>query len=189
MTETSLSLPARIWLAIVCALRVLFDPALALRVKRVLEGVADAPELEAAPRAVASVVAPPADRAARDDGALGLLSLFQREGRLVDFLQQEIEKFGDAEIGAAARVVHAGCRKSLLGHFDVVRIHGEAEGAQVTVPAGFDGQSVKLVGNVRGAAPYRGVLRHGGWRARVVRLPDRVAGYDASIIVPAEVEL
>jgi hypothetical protein len=170
----------------------LFDPALALRVKRALTGVA---ELEAAPvaadREVATSVsiAGSTDRASRDDGALGLLALFQREGRLVDFLKQDIEKFGDAEIGAAARVVHAGCRKALLGHFDVVRIRTEAEGAQVTVPEGFDGQRVKLVGNVRGAAPYRGVLRHGGWHASGVRLPEKVAGYDASIIVPAEIEL
>src|SRR5262249_23557231 len=44
--------------------------------------------------------------------ALTLLAAFQREGRLVDFLQQEIAGFSDEEIGAAARVVHGGCRKA-----------------------------------------------------------------------------
>jgi hypothetical protein len=201
VTEAALPLLARCWLAIVCALRILFDPGLARRIQRVVSGGSEAHELPPAGDAAQSRTAargePPdpgaparvdASAAVRD-GALGLLSLFQREGRLVDFLEQEIDQFGDAEIGAATRVVHAGCRKSLLAHFDIVRVRTEAEGAAITIPEGFDGQSVKLVGNVRGAAPYRGVLRHGGWRANAVRLPEKVAGHDASIIVPAEVEL
>jgi len=113
----------------------------------------------------------------------------QREGRLVDFLQQEIDTFKDAEIGAAARVVHAGCRKALLAHFDIAKIRPEAEGSSVTVPEGFDGRSIRLTGNVQGSAPYRGVLRHAGWRAESAELPALVAGYDAAILAPAEVEL
>ena len=141
-----------------------------------------------------SAPASAAARAAKADeddkkDALGLLALLQREGRLVDFLKQDIEGFGDGDVGAAARVVHAGCRKALLGHFELSRIRSETEGAAVTVPEGFDGRSIKLTGNVRGNAPYRGVLRHAGWRVDSVRLPALIAGYDARIIAPAEVEL
>lgn len=196
MTEASLSPIARLWLAIVCFFRVVFDPNLARGVQKALRGTE--PELSAAPTGGAmkealSDPAPAANPSARADagrtGALGVLALMQREGRLVDFLQQEIDAFKDAEIGSAARLVHAGCRKALLGHFEISKIRSEAEGASVTVPEGFDGRSIKLTGNVTGSAPYRGVLRHAGWRADSVALPALVAGYDPSIIAPAEVEL
>ena len=190
MTEASLSLFARLWLAISCFFRVVFDPSLARGVERALRSAEPAlretstrePEREAAR-------ATPTGANADHTGALGVLALMQREGRLVDFLQQEIDAFKDAEIGSAARLVHAGCRKALLRHFKIGKIRPEAEGASVTVPEGFDGRSVKLTGNVQGSAPYRGVLRHAGWRAESVELPALVAGYDASIIAAAEVEL
>ncbi|HEX4338507.1 MAG TPA: DUF2760 domain-containing protein [Polyangiaceae bacterium] len=199
MTDAPISFFARLWLALVCALRVVFDPRLAVRVNA-LVAAREAPESEPATAVVVppapSVVPPtPATTGSKPPmetepaDALGLLALLQREGRLVDFLKQEIDSFGDADVGGAARVVHAGCRKALLGHFDLSRIRTEAEGTTITVPEGFDGRSVKLTGNVQGSAPYRGVLRHGGWRVEAVRLPTLVAGYDATIIAPAEIEL
>ena len=42
---------------------------------------------------------------------LMLLSALQREGRFVDFIRQDVAGFSDEDIGAAARVVHGGCRK------------------------------------------------------------------------------
>jgi len=123
------------------------------------------------------------------ESALQLLALFQREGRLVDFLTQEIAPFADAEIGATARVVHEGCRKALLSHATLVPVRSEEEDAAVTLNAGFDPAEVKLTGNVKGAGPYRGVLRHRGWRAKELKLPAAVAGHDAAILCPAEVEL
>ncbi|HVW24789.1 MAG TPA: DUF2760 domain-containing protein [Polyangiaceae bacterium] len=186
MTDASVSFFARLWLAILCAFRVVFDPRLASRVRALL-----APPEEGTKEGAVSGTASKEERdadAANED-ALGLLALLQREGRLVDFLKQEIDAFPDADVGAAARVVHSGCRKALLGHFELSRIRTEPEGTAVTVPEGFDGRSIKLTGNVRGSAPYRGVLRHAGWRVDSVRLPALVAGYDAKIIAPAEVEL
>jgi hypothetical protein len=186
MTDAPVPFFARLWLAILCAFRVLFNPVLAGRVRALLALPEAAPE--------ASTIATPAAHAETSDedrqkDALGLLALLQREGRLVDFLKQEVDGFGDADVGAAARVVHSGCRKALLGHFELSRIRTESEGTAITVPEGFDGRSIKLTGNVRGSAPYRGVLRHAGWRVESVRLPALVAGYDARIIAPAEVEL
>ncbi|WP_155798864.1 DUF2760 domain-containing protein, partial [Sorangium cellulosum] len=121
--------------------------------------------------------------------ALQLLALLQREGRLVDFLEQDIASFGDADVGVAARMVHEGCRKALRGHAKLAPVRREDEGATVTLEAGYSPAEVKLIGNVSGSAPYRGVLRHRGWRAETISLPTPVAGHDASIIAPAEVEL
>jgi hypothetical protein len=121
--------------------------------------------------------------------ALQLLALFQREGRLVDFLQQDLTGFGDAEIGAATRVVHDGCKRALTRHVKVAPIRSEAEGAKVTLEAGYAPAQVKLTGNVGGSAPYRGVLRHRGWRAESIDLPRAVGYHDARVLAPAEIEL
>lgn len=129
------------------------------------------------------------DTEARLDAALQLLALLQREGRLVDFLQQDITGFGDAEVAAAARVVHEGCRKGLLAHADVAPIREEPEGRQLTLAEGFDATRVKLIGNVGGAAPYTGVLRHRGWQVTELRLPRAVGQHDSRVVAPAEVEV
>jgi len=52
-----------------------------------------------------------------ETAALQLLGLLQREARFVDFIQEDVAPYTDAEIGAAARVVHEGCRKMLREHF------------------------------------------------------------------------
>jgi hypothetical protein len=129
-----------------------------------------------------------ATEAASVDGALALLALFQREGRLVDFLQQDVTAFADAEVGAAARLVHAGCQRVLKTHARVEALRTEAEGSAVSVSS-EQMTSVKLVGNVSGSAPYRGTLRHRGWRIKELALPTRIGGQDSSVIAEAEVEL
>ena len=48
---------------------------------------------------------------AQRDGALALLALLQREGRLVDFLREPLDGYGDADIGAAARTCTAAARR------------------------------------------------------------------------------
>jgi hypothetical protein len=145
---------------------------------------AKTPEIQAAATTTPAVPEPPSP-----GPALQLLALLQREGRLIDFLEQDIEPFGDAEIGAAVRVVHAGCRKALRGHAKISPVRSEEEGTSVTLPEGFNPSEVKLSGNVKGSAPYKGVLRHRGWRAADLVLPTPVGGHDPRIIAPAEVEL
>ncbi len=174
------------------AWRILFDARLAARV--VKAGEPEAPQLpepepiEAA-KPAPEPVAPRAERPPSLDPALQLLSLLQREGRFVDFVKQELSTFGDAEIGAAARVVHDGCRRALAEHLTIAPIRGEREGAEVTLDAGYEVTSVKLTGNVKGSAPYRGVLRHRGWRAESIQLPRAVGDHDARVLAPAEIEL
>jgi hypothetical protein len=176
--EAGLPLVTRLWLAWLCFFRVLFDGTFAARVSAARQ-----------PPRLAKPPVAPSFTAASTSSALQLLSLLQREGRLVDFLQQDITTFADADIGAAARVVHEGCRRALHAHAEIEPVLGQAEGARVELAAGFDAAEVKLVGNVRGEPPYAGVLRHRGWRAKKLELPLMVGGHDPHVLAAAEVEL
>jgi len=126
---------------------------------------------------------------ASPDAALLLLSLLQGEGRFVDFVQQDISAFADAEVGGVARVVHAGCRKVLRAHLQIEPIRTEPEGQPVTLEPGFDPSKVKLTGNVAGQGRLQGVLRHRGWQASVLQLPTLVDRAGSGVLCPAEVEL
>jgi len=123
------------------------------------------------------------------DSALQLLALLQQEGRFVDFLEENVTAYSDAEIGGAARVVHEGCRKVIRDHFQTAPVRDEAEGARLTLPAGFDATAVRLTGNVVGQPPFTGTLMHRGWRVIEVKLPKLAEGHDARVLAPAEVEL
>ena len=164
---------ARLWLAIVCSVRVVFDPQFAAQVAALRAG----PALPGRPERLPPLA----------DPALHLLSLLQREGRLIDFCEEELAGFSDAQIGAAARTVHDGCRKALRGAVSLAPVRPEPEGSSVMLPPGFDPQAVRLSGNVMGSPPFSGVLRHHGWKATEVRMP--AASGDPTVIAPAEVEL
>ncbi len=171
----------------------LSDGTYAARILRLDE---PAPVPAAAPIAPIAPVAPAAPppapaplRVAAPDAALQLLGLFQREARLIDFTQENLAAYSDADIGAAARVVHEGCGKVLREHFSIAPVRAEAEGSRVVLEAGFDAGAVRLTGNVVGAAPFRGTLSHRGWRASDVRLPKLAEAHDAAILAPAEIEL
>lgn len=170
---------ARFFFAWACFFRVLFDGHFAARALAVRSA---APALPPRGPAAAPTHVPATS-------ALQLLSLLQREGRLVDFLQQDIASFSDADVGVAARVVHEGCRKALRAHATIEPVRSEAEGARITLEKGFDADAVKLVGEVRGEPPYTGALRHRGWRASRLELPALVGNHDAHVLAPAEVEL
>lgn len=120
---------------------------------------------------------------------LAVLGLLQREGRLIDFLQEDVASFSDAEIGAAARVVHTGSRKILQQYVTLEPVLNDSEGATVTVPAGFNAERIRLTGNVAGQPPFRGSLKHHGWIASSVRFPSVSPTLDPRVIAPAEVEL
>jgi len=124
----------------------------------------------------------------RDD-ALALLALLQREGRLVDFLREPLDGFSDADIGAAARDVHRGCKKVLETTFTLEAVMPGAEDDQVSVPKGFDPAEVRLIGEARGEPPFKGTLRHHGWRATKTQLPTLADGVDRTVVAPAEVEV
>ncbi|MDX2087000.1 MAG: DUF2760 domain-containing protein [Kofleriaceae bacterium] len=123
------------------------------------------------------------------DGALAMLALFQREGRLVDFLREPLDGFADADIGAAARDVHRGCRKVLEQHLTFEPVMPGEEEAKVSVPKGFDPAEIRLIGEAKGEPPFKGTLRHHGWRVVDAKLPTLTEGIDRTVIAPAEVEL
>jgi len=188
MTVTNLPLLSRIWLSWVSGFRILFDGRFAAKVLLLREAPVTEPAAEpAALASEAKAAVRTAPTASAADGALQLLSLLQREGRFVDFVQQEVSSFADAEIGAAARVVHEGCRRAIKNHARVVNVRNEAEGSSLTLERASE--DVKLVGNVAGAAPFRGVLRHRGWRVEALTLPTIVGAHDPTIVAPAELEL
>jgi hypothetical protein len=139
----------------------------------------------AAPAEPPKPAAPP-----KPSGApLRLLALLQREGRLLDFLMEDVQAYSDAQIGAAVRQIHNDSRKALQEHLTLEPVMTEAEGAPVTVPAGFDPSAVRLTGNVTGQPPFRGTLRHPGWRVREIKIGPPPAGQDEFVVQPAEVEL
>lgn len=186
MTETSLSLLSRLWLSWVAAFRILFDGRYAARVA----ALGKATEAAAFPEPLSARTPAPKPEpagASAEEGALQLLALLQREGRFVDFVEQEITAFSDRDVGAAARLVHEGCRKALHAHARVVSVRSETEGARLSLEQ--PSADVKLVGNVAGSAPFRGVLRHRGWKVDELRLPKLLGTHDPKVVAQAELEL
>lgn len=133
-------------------------------------------------------ISPPAPRKPSGE-PLRLLAIMQREGRLLDFLLEDVSGYDDAQIGAAVRDIHRGCRKAIEEHLVLDRILAGDEGQQVTVPTGFDPASIRLTGNVTGQPPFTGTLQHHGWRVKELKLPEVGAGRDAFVVAPAEVSL
>jgi hypothetical protein len=151
--------------------------------------VAPQPAVQAAVIPPASPAARPTLRQAPTDAALQLLALLQRDARLIDFTEENLAGYADADIGAAARLVHEGCRKVLREHFTIAPVRPEEEETRITLNEGFDAGAIRLTGNVVGKAPFKGTIRHRGWRVSEVRLPKLSESHDASICAQAEVEL
>ena len=122
--------------------------------------------------------------------ALTLLAALQREARLVDFLQEELTGYDDAQIGASVRDIHRDCAAAIERMFALQPLREQAEGSPLEIAAGFDPAQVKLVGNVTGQPPFRGTLAHPGWRATRCEIPAWI-GHEtaAQVIAPAEVEI
>jgi hypothetical protein len=125
----------------------------------------------------------------RSEGALLMLGLLQREGRLVDFLRESLDQHPDAAIGAAVRDIHRGCKKVLEEQFRLEPVMPGREEGPVVVPRGFDPSEVRLIGKTTGDPPFRGILVHHGWRAVDVKLPTLNEGVDRRVLAPAEVRL
>jgi hypothetical protein len=171
------------WARLRLAFRLIFDPALAGQIERDLKPGA------AAKPVPAKVPERPVEPARVHASGLFMLSALQREGRLIDFLQQDIASYSDEDVGAAARVVHTGCGKILKQYLALEPAVALDEGARMTVPPGFDAQRIRLTGNVAGHPPFKVTVKHHGWVAREVRFPALAENLDARVIAPAEVEL
>jgi Domain of unknown function (DUF2760) len=160
----------RIRLALRCEVRTLRDASFAAKVKTLLE--------------------PPKPDAAKPSGApLRLLALLQREGRLLDFLLEDIQAYPDAQIGATVREIHRQCQSALKEHLDLQPVLPQPEGSPVDITSGFDPSAIRLTGNVTGQPPFRGTLQHHGWRVKHIKLAPPPEGQDEFVLMPAEVEL
>lgn len=120
---------------------------------------------------------------------LHFISVLQREGRLLDFFAEELSVYDDEQIGAAVRSIQEDCKKSVNKYLSLVPVIDKEEGDVVEVDLGFDPDAIKLTGNVSGEPPFRGVLRHRGWKAAKNEIPKLADVQDPSIIAPAEVEV
>jgi len=121
--------------------------------------------------------------------ALHLISLLQREGRLLDFFNEDLDNFNNEQIGAAARKIHADCKSAIQKYIGPKPILDQDEGENVTIAPGFDPSSIKMTGNVSGKPPFKGTLQHRGWRCSKFEMPGLSNVKDPNIIAPAEVEI
>jgi hypothetical protein len=193
----------RIFLAIRIFFRALLDRGVAEQVQQVLDGRAATDEPAAgkpgagkpgagkpgARAAGAPPAAPAATRPARSE-ALTLLATLQREARFVDFVQESLDSYSDAQVGAAARDVQRNCGVVLQRAFGIEALVTDDEQAMVDIPVGYDPARYQLVGNVTGQPPFRGRLAHHGWKATRCELAAWSGSHQAAqVLAPAEVEL
>jgi hypothetical protein len=148
-----------------------------------------AAELGLARRVAPKPAAAPAPAAATPaDGALQILSILQRDSRLVDFLMEDVSAYSDDQVGAAVRSLHDQCRDALGRYVQLAPVIDGVEGT-FTRLASIDPANVKLLGNVPPQPPPGGILRHKGWRCVKVDLPVLQGKQDMKVIAPAEVEI
>jgi hypothetical protein len=177
----------RITVAFKIFFAILSDKAVAERAERLLEKTPAEPARASAP---ARVVPPAAAPVSTRSDALTLLSVLQREARLIDFLKEEIGGYDDAQIGAAVRDVHRDAGATLERLFALRPLMDQAEGAEIVLTGTPDTNRVRLVGNVGGQTPGRGRLQHAGWQATKQEIPQYTGQPTAALVIaPAEVEV
>jgi hypothetical protein len=181
----------RLSFAFRCFFSLLFQGKIPQDVLQALGG-----EVEVAPLATAAKATPAAPKISgakpspeSHDRAVQMLALLQRDGRLVDFLEEDVSSYPDGQLGAAVRSIHTSCRQVLERYIKLEPILSSEEDQPVTVPVGFDPAAIKLIGNVTGEPPIRGLLRHRGWRVTEVTLPSLPQGSGRAIVASAEVEV
>ncbi len=120
----------------------------------VMDNRADQPESPAASAPVAETITPSQLKTTSPDAALQLLALLQQEARFIDFIQEDLLGFSDADVGAAARVVHEGGKKVMNDYFSLAAVRDEQEESRIT-----------LAGRLRrdSSSPYRQCDRAGAF--------------------------
>jgi hypothetical protein len=133
---------------------------------------------------------PPPPKPVKPSGApIRMLAILQRDGRLVDFLMEDIQAASDDQVGAAVRDIHRKCQLAMKEHLVLEPVLPQEEGEAVEVPTGFDPSAIRVTGNVPGQPPFRGTLTHRGWRVKEIKLAPLPEGQDELVLQPAEVEV
>jgi hypothetical protein len=178
----------RLWIAIRAFFVVLFDGQMAERVRRVLadEGATDE-TATAIPAQEASAGPPPTvSTQPLRDSAVSLLAALQREARLVDLIQEDLGRYSDAQVGAAARPCLQQCAGVLTRLFALQPVVAADEGDLVDVAESASPFRYQWVGEGTAAS---GKLVHHGWQATKVDLPKWTGEKaDAHVIAPAQVQ-
>ncbi len=125
----------------------------------------------------------------QDFSHIKLLSSLQQTGRLIDFFKEDIANYNDEQIGSAVRKIHEDCNKILEELISIRPILKENEGSVVKIPLGYDPRHIKIIGNVKGEAPYSGIIVHKGWKAERRSLPKTAAQDSQDVLCPAQVEI
>jgi hypothetical protein len=163
--------PGRYWMAQALARRWLRDKDFAAKV----DALAQPPKPAEPPKPSAEPIR--------------ILTLLQRDGRLLDFLLEDVSSASDMDLGAGVREIHRQCQKALKEHLKLEPVLAQEENTTVEVPAGFDPSTIRLTGNVTGQPPFRGTLIHRGWRVKEIKLGPLPEGQDHFVVQSAEVEL
>lgn len=180
---------ARIGIAFSAFFRALFHAGFAQQILEIQQGktitAPSTPDRVAPSAPTPMPAAPPKPQV----DPLQLVSILQREGRLIDFLMEDIQGLPDAQIGAAVREVHRKTAKALTDHVSFAPVVETLEDEKMTVQAGYDPSAIRVVGNLGAHPPYTGFVRHRGWKASELKLQPLPAGQNPQIITPAEIEV
>jgi len=147
-------------------------------------GLAAKPSKPVATKTPTAVVSKPSAA----DGALQLLGILQRDGRMLDFLLEDVASYSDEQVGNAVRGVHAPVKETLERFFRFAPVIDGVEGTFLAA-ATKDPAQVKFIGNVPATPPSGGVLRHRGWQVTQVDFPAFPAGQNLKLLAPAELEI
>jgi hypothetical protein len=161
----------RVRLAARCSTRALRDPAFGAKVRPLLAP----PEPEKPPKPSGE--------------PLRLLAVLQRDSRFLDFFMDDLSAAADEQVLAFVKKMHPECQAAIKEHLVLEPVLAKEEEEKVEVPPGFDPSAIQLLGNVTGQPPFRGILRHRGWRVKEIKLAPPPAGQDEFVVQPAEVFL
>jgi hypothetical protein len=168
----------------------LFHREVATQIARVLDEAKGAPPaLPAAQQksqAAPSQPSTPAPPQPSRSEAITLLAALQRESRLVDLIQEKLDQFSDAQVGAAARPCLQQCAATLERLFGLEPIREEGEGSTVELEEGASPARYQWIGEGSGQS---GKLVHHGWLASRVDLPEWTGpSEDRLVVAPAQIE-
>jgi hypothetical protein len=171
----------RLLLAIRCFVKVLFDPEFGDKFKQLSDADSATPSAE-------SPVLPPPEPGRSD--AIALLATLQREARFVDLVNESLDGYSDAQIGAAAREVLTDCGKVFERVFAFGPVADVAEGESMEVPENYDTGRLRLTGNLSRQPPLTGKVVHAGWVATQCEVASWTGSPEAALVVaPAEIEV
>jgi hypothetical protein len=175
---------------IILAFRIFFLTLFKAVIAREVDGLLGGSQAAAGPAPQPLPKPAPVPKPPARSEAITLLATLQREARFIDFVEESLAGYSDAQIGAVARDVHRDCAAVLGRLFAFKPAVTQEEGSEVEVPKGFDAGRFRLTGNLSGEPPFKGRLVHPGWEATKCELPIWSGSKDcARVIAPAEVEI